>query len=64
MGSELASSILHPCCNWLCHRGQRIQRQTLKEFLGSWRPKPNGFSNQGVSKREGVWSRFFMLEIS
>lgn len=54
MGNESASSILHPCCNWLCHGWQRIQRQTLNESLGSWRPKSNGFSDQGVFKRECV----------
>lgn len=64
LGSELVSSVLHPCCSWLCRRGHRIQRQTRKEIPGRWGPKPSGFSNQRASKREDVWSSFFVLEIS
>lgn len=64
LGSELASSVLHPCCSWRCRRGHGIQRQTRKEIPGRWGLEPSGFSNQRAAKREDVWSSFFVLEIS
>lgn len=56
-GAVSQPSVLCSCCPRLCCRGQRIQRQTFKDFLDPWRPKSGGSSHQRASERD-VWSTF------